>query len=104
MLPQVSQVFERVCAENSSCCNGAWDSTCVALADDLCGNTCQCPTFGDFDDNGAIDLADLAWFQRCFTGPDGTISDSSCACGDAAGNGDIDLVDFKAFHTTFHRP
>lgn len=95
---------QRVCAENPACCSGAWDATCVTTAGDLCGLTCQCPLFGDFDANGVIDLADVAWFQRCFTGPDGGPVAPACTCGDAANNGDIDLVDFKAFHNILQAP
>ena len=95
---------ERVCAENPACCSGTWDATCVAAAGDLCGLACQCPLFGDFDGNGMVDLADVAWFQRCFTGPDGGPVDAACTCGDAANDGDIDLVDFRAFYADLKAP
>ena len=88
---------ERVCAGNASCCTDEWDSECADLAGYVCGLTCWCPLFGDFDESRTIDLADFAWAQRCFSGADTAPVDPDCACGDVAGNGDVDLMDIRAF-------
>ncbi len=95
---------KRVCAANSGCCTGGWDATCVALAVDLCGRTCRCASFGDLDENGTVDLADVAWFQRCFSGANGGPVGIDCACGDVAGNDDVDLIDLRAFLQALRGP
>jgi hypothetical protein len=42
-------------------------------------------------------LRDVAAFQRCFTGPDSGPVTSPCDCGDVTGDGDVDLLDLRAF-------
>ena len=57
-----------VCAQDSFCCDNHWDDGCVAAAVNLCGKLCACPLFGDFNQDGKVDLVDFARFQNCFTG------------------------------------
>jgi len=52
-----------------------------------CGNTC-----GDLTGDGAVDLRDVAAFQRCFGGP--SYSAPACACSDLNGSVGVDLADF----------
>jgi hypothetical protein len=62
--------------------------------------TCAPP---DGDDDGDVDLADFAGFQRCFA-PGGS-SDEGCLCSfDADSDNDIDLVDFAALAGALNGP
>ena len=97
MLPGQRHTRLRVCAGSPSCCTDEWDSECATVAGYLCGLTCWCPLFGDFDESSTIDLADFAWAQRCFGGAETAPVDPDCVCGDVAGNGNVDLIDIRAF-------
>ncbi len=56
-------------------------------------NTCQLYGDGDFDEDGDVDLADFAAFQRCFN----TTGVLGCSAGNMAGDESIDLTDLAAF-------
>ena len=93
-----------VCDEDPQCCGDVgWDEACVGIAEDLCGDLCVCASFGDFDNSGAVNLADFARFQSCFTGEGGTIGDG-CACADNDGDGAASLSDYAAFRTLLDPP
>jgi hypothetical protein len=50
---------------------------------------CQDP-FADADGNGVVDLNDYGAWQRCYTGPDGPVDLTLCACFDRNLDGDVD--------------
>jgi len=61
--------------------------------------------YGDFDEDGDVDVNDFAHFQSCFNGPGGIISfESNCADADADGDGDVDVNDFATFQVCFNGP
>lgn len=88
---------EIVCALDSFCCRGEWDSVCARKARDNCPNVCECESFGEFDDAPPVDLRDVAGYFNCFTGSSGTTSGDACACSDYDGDGDSDLFDYAVF-------
>ncbi|NOX58253.1 MAG: EF-hand domain-containing protein [Planctomycetes bacterium] len=61
-------------------------------------------TVGDADQNGSIDLADWAKFQRCFGGWSVTVVDDTCRLVDFNRNGSIDIGDFEAFTGVMQGP
>ena len=61
-------------------------------------------SYGDFDIDADVDLADFAYFQMCFNGPNRSASQSGCAKVDHDADGDIDLTDFAAFQACFNGP
>jgi probable HAF family extracellular repeat protein len=61
------------------------------------------PVDADFDDDGDTDLADLAAFQRCYTGPNRPIPEV-CLEFDIDSNGQINLQDFHTLHLAFTGP
>ena len=74
----------KVCAQDPSCCDQSWDSSCVSLANELCQQPCnpKCPPDLNFD--GIVNGADLtlmlgSWGQR--------------GCGDLDGSGQVDGAD-----------
>ena len=101
---QSENCCELVCAQDSFCCDSFWDSECVLDAVSLCGSLCACPSFGDFDQNGSVDLADYARFQNCFTGSQGAPLTTECACADANGDHRADLTDYAAFQALLGPP
>ncbi len=88
-----------VCIElgDEFCCRGEWDDVCARKARDNCPNICICDQFGDMNEDGAVDLSDVAGFQNCFTGRGGSIEDA-CACADYDADDDVDLADYKVVH------
>lgn len=94
---------ETVCDLDGFCCRVEWDNVCSRMARENCDNVCDCVRFGDFDDDGAIDLRDFASLQNCFTGEGGQTSSTDCACGDFEGDGDIDALDVRVFVSEFLR-
>jgi len=52
---------------------------------------------GDFDHNGAVDMADYDRFAACFTGAGGGPVGPECAAGDFDGDGDVDCDDWQMF-------
>jgi uncharacterized protein (DUF362 family) len=52
---------------------------------------------GDFDANGAVEMADYDRFAACFTGADGGPVGPECAAGDFDGDGDVDCDDWWLF-------
>lgn len=66
-----------------------------ALCDDGC-------VFGDFDDDGDVDLIDFGVLQSCFTGSSGGQIEPGCERGDIDGCGVIDLFDFAAFQAVLN--
>lgn len=56
---------------------------------------------GDFNDDGARDLADHANGVSCFTGPDGGPIDPSCSPADLDVDDDVDLADWARFQNRF---
>jgi hypothetical protein len=90
-----------VCDYDGWCCDPdiGWDAICVSHAEYLCGNLCSCVSFGDFEDDGDVDLADFARFQNCFTGIlSGPVVDG-CPCAHFDEGGTVGLTDYQAFHT-----
>lgn len=59
---------------------------------------------GDFDSNGAVDLADYDRFAACFTGPGGGPVGPECAAGDFDADGDIDCDDWWMFGFVWTSP
>ena len=55
-----------------------------------------CELFGDFDEDGDVDLIDYGLFQRCFNSPQALVGEE-CASMDRDGDEDIDLDDYTAF-------
>ncbi len=51
----------------------------------------------DCNEDGGINLYDYSAFEACFSGPDGILPDSTCACFDLDSDGDVDLLDFSTF-------
>ena len=88
---------EIVCALDSFCCRGEWDSVCARKARDNCPNVCDCESFGEFDNTPPVDLRDVAGLFNCFTGSGGDTSGETCACSDYDGDGDSDLFDYAVF-------
>jgi hypothetical protein len=52
-----------VCAVDDFCCSGAWDGTCVDIADNNCASTCQCNPVstcpGDCGNDQAVTVNEL---------------------------------------------
>ena len=85
-----------VCDIEPECCVVGWSSVCVELVDKVCFPTvCACDTLGDFGNDGAINLRDMAEFANCFTGLEGGPIDKPCACGDANGDASVDPLDYR---------
>ena len=61
------------------------------------------PLLGDFDEDEDVDLADYAWFQRCFTGPDVTAIPECRRC-DFERDDDVDLDDYSIFASKLTGP
>lgn len=57
---------------------------------------------GDFDADRAVDLRDMAVFQRCYAGESGTIPVASCSLCDLDDDQDVELHDFTLFWVTTH--
>ncbi len=55
---------------------------------------------GDCDVDGVTGLFDFDRFADCQLGPAGGIVDPDCACFDADGDDDVDLVDFGMFQVS----
>jgi hypothetical protein len=64
----------------------------------LCGNHCTCQSFGDFDADGDVTLADFADFTNCFSGTTGGWILDGCPCGDFEEDDDSDLTDYAEFY------
>ena len=65
---------------------------------------CSAPARGlpfDSDDDGDVDLSDLADFLACMTGPGGVATADCEATHDGNGDQDVDLDDFRAFQCAF---
>ena len=65
---------------------------------------CSAPARGlpfDSDDDGDVDLIDLADFVACMTGPGGVATADCRATHDGNGDQDVDLDDFRAFQCAF---
>lgn len=93
---ETTKCCETVCAIDSFCCDEKWDAVCAFKATQQCGELCDCVTFGDLDENGKIDLVDVAEFQNCFSGSGGFVIGDACACADADGDGRVDSQDYAA--------
>ena len=61
-------------------------------------------SLGDFDGDGAVDLADSAVFQTCYTGDGGGPVGSACEVGDFDGDGDVDCADWDGFVVAWTGP
>jgi len=59
---------------------------------------------GDYDQDGDVDLLDLAEFYTCFTGDGGGPIDSACKPGDLDGSTDLDEGDFALLHSLISGP
>jgi hypothetical protein len=61
--------------------------------------------YGDFNEDGDVDLEDFLHFQTCFNGPNRPYSfENGCTDADIDGDGDVDLVDFLDFQACFNGP
>lgn len=71
---------EAVCDIDNFCCSTAWDATCVAHAQQVCGLPCdgQCP--GDFNDDGEVSGGDLGIMLARW---------NSVGCADLNGDGTV---------------
>lgn len=58
----------------------------------------------DFDVDGDVDLADFAFLQLCFNGPNRPYPFDSCGAADMEPDGDVDLADFASFLSCFNGP
>lgn len=92
-----------VCFQDPACCENGWDQVCVDIARTFCNDYCTCPSFGDFDGSGDVNLRDLAAFGNCFTGPSATIA-CGCDCADENGDRYGDLDDYSVFYVRFVGP
>jgi len=61
-------------------------------------------TTADFDTDGDVDLADFAFFQRCFNGPNRPYTHPDCIPADFDADSDVDLTDFATFSGCFNGP
>ncbi len=77
-------VIAGCCINNSECPEG---SICIE-------HECRVTDPGDCNQDGHVDLIDVAFFQNCFTGPGGP---NRCACTDLDADDDTDLDDAKIF-------
>ncbi|MCK4658410.1 MAG: hypothetical protein KAV82_02720 [Phycisphaerae bacterium] len=57
--------------------------------------------FGDWDNDGTLDLGDFAVFESCLTGPGGGLARPDCMCGDFDEDWDVDLDDFSDLQVAF---
>jgi len=58
----------------------------------------------DFDNDDDTDLADFAFFQSCFNGPNRPAPLAECSAVDLDSDQDIDLADFARFQSCFNGP
>lgn len=56
---------------------------------------------GNCDGDDDVDLTDYSAFANCFTGPEGDLPGSDCACFDFDANDHVDLLDFGPFQGAF---
>lgn len=83
-----------------------YDSDCLTIGGLYQGDGTVCADgcgFGDFDRDAAVDLRDLAVFQRCF-GADDIDSTDSCWLADINSCQDINLLDYDAFRRAVTGP
>lgn len=78
--------------DGAFCCNFFWDSICIDLAIQLCGDTCAAGS--DCARDFVLDLNDHAVFFDCTTGPGRGPVSGSCTCPDADADTDVDLADW----------
>jgi hypothetical protein len=106
--PADTAVNECGCLIIGACCFEAgfcWDAldpvTCREITGvyqgdgSICNEGCG---FGDFDEDGDVDLRDFAYFQGCFTGAGGGPIVTACQRGDIDRCGAIDSADHVALH------
>ena len=55
---------------------------------------------GDLDDDGDVDLADVAWFTSCLGGPEVALG-QDCAVADFDADADVDLADYAQFQSFY---
>ncbi len=61
--------------------------------------------YGDFDGDGDVDLADFAFLQLCFNGPNRPPGPfANCSGADLDGDADVDFTDFGGFQACFNGP
>ncbi len=88
-------------ADEAACtlAGGIFHGVCTTCATTACPLVCSLP-FADADEDGDVDSDDFAAFQRCFTGPAGSVS-TDCRCFDRPENdspdGDVDVNDYLKF-------
>ncbi len=58
----------------------------------------------DYDRDSDVDLADFAFFQMCFNGPNIPPALDTCRPADFDEDGDVDLMDFAALQSCFNGP
>lgn len=91
---------QNVCTLDPYCCDVDWDSTCVELAEGLCGDGFEnCGSTGDFDGDGQSTLADFGFFDTCV----GASLPGSLGCSAFDFNADhaINVFDYGGVQTTF---
>jgi hypothetical protein len=81
-------------------------TSCTVLSETAAlqvGGCAACPSPGDLDGDGDVDVADFAAFQACFGPGQGVFTDCRCANLDATDD-DIDTADWSLFEAAFTGP
>ncbi|MEK6800113.1 MAG: thrombospondin type 3 repeat-containing protein, partial [Planctomycetota bacterium] len=95
------------CFSVGVCFNSLSVDSCVSIDGIYQGDGSACTEgcgFADFDRDGAVDLRDVAVFQRCFGADETDLSDGLCKRGDIDGCQEIDLWDYDAFRRAMTGP
>lgn len=102
------------CSEIGACCFGAgfcWDdlepTACREITGIYQGDGSICVEgcgFGDFDEDGDVDLRDFAYFQSCCCDAARGAAGTECQRGDIDGCGVIDSLDYSALHQVWMGP
>lgn len=75
----------------------------IGLVSHLNLKVAAAPCPGDADEDLDVDLFDFSVYQRCFSGPGGSIA-SGCEQADFDGDNDVDLDDWSGLHAAFVGP
>ena len=90
-----SVTTQAVCQANTHGTYGGDNTTCGT-------NNANCdfcpPVFGDATYDGAVDMEDFGYFQRCLTGPGPFTLSAECTCFDRTNDGDVDADDLVFFN------
>jgi hypothetical protein len=95
------------CSPVHYCWDGFSPADCAFIGGIYQGDGSDCSqgcSFGDFDEDGDVDLSDAAAFQRCFTAAGGAGADEECQGFDIDGCGSVDAADAEAFFEALSGP